>query len=44
VLEHPELWKQWQESGLTRHQFIIKHKIQIHDAMRASRPASGKPS
>ena len=44
VLEHPKLLKKWQESGLTRHQFITKHRSQIHAAMRASQPAAGEPS
>ena len=43
VLENAGLAKRWQESGLTRLQFISKHNIEINQAIRSSRPKSGTP-
>jgi hypothetical protein len=37
VLEHAGLAKRWRESGLTRQQFIGKHRIEINQAIRSSR-------
>jgi hypothetical protein len=37
VLEHAGLSKCWEESGLTRHRFISKHRSEIDKTIRASK-------